>query len=345
MQMRIKGGFIVYCQKCGEELQEGWKVCPVCGNKIEEGMDTPKPDNDEKQSKPDNPKGKKKSIILAAAIVLIVAIAGIGVTVIYPQVQEYQQDKKNQAEADKVIDAISSLADSEITVASEEDLNKVKTKYDALTDEQKKLVSNYRELEKAYADLKVKKDEQAAQVVIDAIEKIDANKLTDTDTSIQAMKEQFEALTDEQKGLVTNSSKLDEYAGIVQKKKEEKEAEKKAAEEAAAEAARQEAEKQAAIDNAYNSVVDKKFHKVDSQLSVEFTSTGDFVAIGYYGSAPLTNKYCTYSFSAEYALHKDVMQYLVSCNIDGIEYYFRYFTNGKISLEGDGEFSGWYELI
>ena len=224
MQMRIKGGFIVYCQKCGEELQEGWKVCPVCGNKIEEGMDTPKPDNDEKQSKPDNPKGKKKSIILAAAIVLIVAIAGIGVTVIYPQVQEYQQDKKNQAEADKVIDAISSLADSEITVASEEDLNKVKTKYDALTDEQKKLVSNYRELEKAYADLKVKKDEQAAQVVIDAIEKIDANKLTDTDTSIQAMKEQFEALTDEQKGLVTNSSKLDEYAGIVQKKKEEKEA-------------------------------------------------------------------------------------------------------------------------
>ena len=91
--------------------------------------------------------------------------------------------------------------------------------------------------------------------------------------------------------------------------------------------------------------MDKKFHKVDSQLSVEFTSTGDFVAIGYYGSAPLTNKYCTYSFSAEYALHKDVMQYLVSCNIDGIEYYFRYFTNGKISLEGDGEFSGWYELI
>ncbi len=107
--------------------------------------------------------------------------------------------------------------------------------------------------------------------------------------------------------------------------------------------AAQDAEKQAAIDNAYNAVVGRRFHKIDSQLSVEFTSSGEFIAIGYYGSNPLTNKYCTYSFSAEYALHKDVWQYLVSVNIEGVDYYFRYFNDGGISLEGAGEFASWYE--
>lgn len=107
--------------------------------------------------------------------------------------------------------------------------------------------------------------------------------------------------------------------------------------------AAQDAEKQAAIDSAYNSVVGRRFHKGDSQLLVEFTTSGEFIAIGYYGSNPLTNKYCTYSFSAEYVLHKDVWQYLVSVNIEGVDYYFRYFNDGGISLEGSGEFSAWYE--
>ncbi len=108
-------------------------------------------------------------------------------------------------------------------------------------------------------------------------------------------------------------------------------------------AAAQDAEKQAAIDNAYNAVVGRRFHKGDSQLLVEFTASGEFIAIGYYGSNPLTNKYCTYSFSAEYVLHRDVWQYLVSVNVEGVDYYFRYFNDGGISLEGNGEFSAWYE--
>lgn len=108
-------------------------------------------------------------------------------------------------------------------------------------------------------------------------------------------------------------------------------------------AAAQDVEKQAAIDSAYNAVVGRRFHKGDSQLLVEFTASGEFIAIGYYGSNPLTNKYCTYSFSAEYVLHKDVWQYLVSVNIEGVDYYFRYFNDGGISLEGNGEFSAWYE--
>lgn len=102
-------------------------------------------------------------------------------------------------------------------------------------------------------------------------------------------------------------------------------------------------EAQKVIEDARAFVVGKQFHLKDSQLAVEFTDAGEFIAIGYYGSDPLTNKYCTYEFSAKYAYHKDVYQYLTYVTIEGVEYYFRYFTNGNISLDGDGEFSGWYE--
>lgn len=103
-------------------------------------------------------------------------------------------------------------------------------------------------------------------------------------------------------------------------------------------------EAQKVIEDARAFVVGKQFHLKDSQLLVEFTDAGEFIAIGYYGSDPLTNKYCTYEFSATYAYHKDVYQYLTYVTIEGVEYYFRYFTNGNISLDGDGEFSGWYEF-
>lgn len=107
----------------------------------------------------------------------------------------------------------------------------------------------------------------------------------------------------------------------------------------------QKSEKQEVLDNAYDFVAGKKFHMIDSQMSVEFTASGEFIAIGYYGSAPLINKYSTYSFSAEYELYKDWWHYLTYVNIEGNEYFFRYFNNGQISLDGTGEFAGWYELV
>lgn len=102
---------------------------------------------------------------------------------------------------------------------------------------------------------------------------------------------------------------------------------------------------QEVADEALNFVVGKQFHLQDAQLAIEFTDAGEFIAIGYYGSDPVQNKYCTYSFSARYEYHKDAYQYLVYLTIDGVEYYFRYFTNGNISLDGYGEFSGWYEPL
>ncbi|MGE9943240.1 YARHG domain-containing protein [Bariatricus sp. SGI.161] len=100
-------------------------------------------------------------------------------------------------------------------------------------------------------------------------------------------------------------------------------------------------EEQAVLNEAYNSVADKTFHMVDTQIFVEFHSGNEFVVMDYYGMDE--NLYTTYSFSTEYVLHQDVWQYLTNVTIDGVTYYFRTFTDGKISLEGDGEFSGWYE--
>lgn len=106
----------------------------------------------------------------------------------------------------------------------------------------------------------------------------------------------------------------------------------------------EDAEAQKAADDARDFVVGRQFHLQDSQRIVEFTDGGEFIVIGYYGSDPVQNKYCTYSFSSRYEYNKDAYQYMVFLTIDGVEYYFRYFTNGTISLEGDGEFYGWYEL-
>lgn len=101
---------------------------------------------------------------------------------------------------------------------------------------------------------------------------------------------------------------------------------------------------QQAVDDARDFVVGRQFHLQDSERIVEFTDGGEFIVIGYYGSNPVQNRYCTYSFSSRYEYNKDAYQYMVFLTIDGVEYYFRYFTNGTISLEGDGEFYGWYEL-
>lgn len=84
---------------------------------------------------------------------------------------------------------------------------------------------------------------------------------------------------------------------------------------------------------AYDFVVGRTFHLLNSQRAVEFTDSGEFIIIGYYGSSPLMNKYCTYWFESEDTL-----------NIDGEGYGFSY-GDGMIYLNGNGEFVGSYELI
>lgn len=339
----------MYCKKCGKKLQEGWKVCPTCGNKIEEfniaeGMllndkieDCMEKDEQNKQNDIKAPKKSKKKVVISTIIILLFFV--FSVTVIYPGVQQYQQEKRNQAQANVVADLITALNDNKISIESEQDMDKIKKQYSSLTKSQKKLVLNYKDLEEAYTVLQNEKDKQIAQNLMKEIENINTDSLIDTDTSIQDLKEKFSTLTDAQKQLVKNSSKIDEYAEIVRSKIAQKEAQEQAKKQAEEEAARQEAEKQAAIDGAYNAVAGKSFHLKDAQRRIEFTTSGEFV----YSISSFANNTCSYSFTSKYESNKDEMQYMVFVNINEVEYYFRYFTNGSINLMGDGEFDGWYE--
>ena len=322
----------MFCRKCGKELEDGWSVCPECGTKI--SVDVEKKDQEHLNNSQENDKEqivKRNKTILIVMLILLIAIFGF--VVAYPKIKEYCQDMKNREIAGQVVDAISTLEDEEITLESEDKLFDIMSMYVELTDEQKKYVSNYNDLEKAFEILQEKEDEKAAQDVIDEIDKIDVSQLTYDDTSVEALKEKFESLTEEQQALVTNSAKIEEYEQVIQKKKEEKAA--------ADEAAKIEAGKQEAINTAYNAVAGKSFHLKDAQRMIEFTTSGEFI----YSVSSFAKKSCAYSFSATYGQNKDEWQYLVSVNIGGVEYYFRCFEDGQINLSGSGEFNGWYEPL
>ena len=101
---------------------------------------------------------------------------------------------------------------AEITLADEQTVTAAREAYDSLTPEQKPYVQNLEQLEQAektIADLK-EADRNAAQNVMDAIDAFgDAISLDDKE-ALQAVKEQYEELTDAQKQLVTNYDRLEQ---------------------------------------------------------------------------------------------------------------------------------------
>lgn len=127
------------------------------------------------------------------------------------QIAKLEQAEADKDAADKVDQMILALP-AEITLADEQTVTAAREAYDSLTPEQKPYVQNLEQLEQAektIADLK-EADRNAAQNVMDAIDAFgDAISLDDKE-ALQAVKGQYEELTDAQKQLVTNYDRLEQ---------------------------------------------------------------------------------------------------------------------------------------
>ena len=116
----------------------------------------------------------------------------------------YAELELNDNNASQVVSAIDSIGD--VTLDSKAKIDEVRSSYDALTDYEKTLVSNYETLtnaEAAYNELRQNKD--VAITVEDAISAIgDVEYTEESKAKIDAARSQFDALTDLQKELVSN---------------------------------------------------------------------------------------------------------------------------------------------
>lgn len=118
--------------------------------------------------------------------------------------------KWNQLKADEVIKLIDKIKDP-VTEKSSASIGAARKAYDALTKDQKNLVTNVKKLtdaETAYAKLTAsEEDKKKAQEVMDKISKIgDVTK--DSEQNIKDAREAYDALTDLQKRLVDNYNVL-----------------------------------------------------------------------------------------------------------------------------------------
>ena len=124
------------------------------------------------------------------------------------------EEKANKAAAEEVEDLINAIG--EVTLESKAKIDAARAAYDALTDAQKKLVSNLKTLtdaEAAYEKLAAEADQEevdkaAAKGVEDLIEAIGEVTL-DSEKAIKAARSAYDALTDAQKKLVENLAALE----------------------------------------------------------------------------------------------------------------------------------------
>ncbi len=117
----------------------------------------------------------------------------------------------NQEAADAVIAKINAIPTT-ITLAAKNTVTAARTAYNALTDTQKNLVTNFTKLtaaENAIAELeKVEADKAAAKVVSDQIAALPSGIALTNKSAVTAARTAYNSLTDVQRSYVTNLSKL-----------------------------------------------------------------------------------------------------------------------------------------
>ncbi|MBR5427506.1 MAG: InlB B-repeat-containing protein [Clostridia bacterium] len=131
----------------------------------------------------------------------------------YAELQAAEQAEADRAAADAVIAKIGAIGTVTYTSASKKKIDAARSAYDALTDAQKRLVTNYKTLtdaEARYAALKkAAADQKKADAVKEKIDSIGEVELTDAcKAKIDAARTAYNALTKAQKRLVTNYETL-----------------------------------------------------------------------------------------------------------------------------------------
>ena len=201
----------------------------------QEMAETEKQENTQKAKK-EAPKKKSgclgKAVIVIICILLIIFIVVVfsiaGIFMIYKN-----KSDKNQLIANEVAAMIDMLDDKEIVPEDEEEILKVKKKYDGLTSKQKKLVSNSKvldevinELEDSKKNIDKKLDQEAANEVIRLIETLKGKTITvESESELTVIKMQYETLTQSQKELVSNYNIFEKASKELEQAKDQKIAE------------------------------------------------------------------------------------------------------------------------
>ena len=136
------------------------------------------------------------------------------------------EEKLSKLQVENAESKISVIGD--VTLESEDVIKEARTAYDALTDAQKKLVSNKDVLEKAETTLKELQDAKAADVK--AAEEV-TNKISaigdvtlESEDAIKEARTAYDALTDAQKELVSNKDVLEKAETTLKELKDAKDA-------------------------------------------------------------------------------------------------------------------------
>lgn len=135
-------------------------------------------------------------------------------TIVALEAQE-NANKADKAAANEVINLIDTIPE-EVKLTDKATVQAIRESYDKLTDNQKKLVTNYSDLTDAEVAIKAledyeaatKKDQAAADEVINLINAIPSEVTLDDKVAVETARTAYDALTDNQKKIVTNYDTL-----------------------------------------------------------------------------------------------------------------------------------------